>query len=505
MRQSFGRKLHAFLESRVAPAVFGALTAAVVLWIWGSLRANPLIHDEASYLLQAKTFAAGRWTMPSPPLPEFFDQFHVLVSPVVASKYPPGQSVVLATGVLAGLPGLPVVLLNAISGALIFALARKILDASTGAVTWLVWISAPDTIRFAPSYFSEVTTLAFLLGSWWALLRWRETGFRRWLTLMGFAFGWIAITRPLTALALAIPIGVFLMRGAHPLRSIALVSLVGAPILLLMPIQNHRTTGDARLPPYAVYNKQYAPHDKLGFRVDETRPTRELPADMQDFNRTLLDLHRRLTVARLPIIAGQRLLAVLSSTFGGWRWPFALAALIGVFRVPREGRFALVSAGLLFTAYLLHAHDPAWTLYSYEGEPALALCAAVGIVYIVRRVSRAVTMPSLRWAAGALGATFLILGFVDLVNARGDLAARGSEQRLFLDLVGRIPGRAIVFVRYTPGMFVHYSLIFNDPDFARSRVWLARDRGADDSRLEAAAPDRIPYLYDQQRHRLTRL
>src|SRR5262245_60349415 len=74
------------LESRIAPVVFGALTALAVWWAWGSLRALPWVHDEKAFLLQAELFARGRWSGPSPPIPEFFEQFGVLVTPALASK-----------------------------------------------------------------------------------------------------------------------------------------------------------------------------------------------------------------------------------------------------------------------------------------------------------------------------------------------------------------------------------------------------------------------------------
>src|SRR6202022_1176970 len=78
------------LKSRYAPVVVGLTWAAVAWFTWGSLRPMPLDHDEAAYLLQAEIFAQGRWAAAAPPLPEFFGQAHVLVTPVLAAKYPPG-------------------------------------------------------------------------------------------------------------------------------------------------------------------------------------------------------------------------------------------------------------------------------------------------------------------------------------------------------------------------------------------------------------------------------
>src|SRR5260370_11675979 len=114
-----------WLATRRAAVVCGVVTALLTWWVWGSLDQVAVFHDEAAYLLQAKIFASGRWAAPARPLPEFFEQFHVLVTPVFASKYWPGHSLLMVPGVWLGLPGLVPVLLSGLTGALCFGLARR--------------------------------------------------------------------------------------------------------------------------------------------------------------------------------------------------------------------------------------------------------------------------------------------------------------------------------------------------------------------------------------------
>ena len=99
-------RLERGLGERWTPVLAGLASAACVLAVWGSLDATPLYHDEGAYLLQAEIFAAGRWAMPAPVIPEFFEQMYVLVTPVLAAKYPPGHALAMAPGALVGLPGL---------------------------------------------------------------------------------------------------------------------------------------------------------------------------------------------------------------------------------------------------------------------------------------------------------------------------------------------------------------------------------------------------------------
>src|SRR5262249_31607695 len=187
--------LEGFLMGRLFPWIAGAVTAAVIAWVWSATRWQPVFHDESAYLLQAGIFAGGHWSDPPPPIPEFFEQMHVLATPVRAAKYFPGHSLLLAPGVAATVPIAVPLLLAFGSGALLVILVRRLANGWVALLSWLVWLGAPGGLRFRPTFLSEVTTDFLWLAGWWALQRWWDSGRPRLLLLLALTIGWAAITR----------------------------------------------------------------------------------------------------------------------------------------------------------------------------------------------------------------------------------------------------------------------------------------------------------------------
>ena len=514
--RSAGERVMTALESPRAPVAVALATAVALWYAWGSWNALPVVHDEASYLLQAKIFAMLRWTVPAPPIPEFFEQFHVFVVPAYASKYPPGHALLLAPGVWLGAVGLMPVVISAITAALVFAVARRVANGPVALVTWLVWLSAPLVLAVATSYFSQTTSaLAWMLG-WYALLRWRA-GEERWLYVVAASVAWLGITRPLTVVAYAIPLGSYVLwRVARTRRWSSLVrpTAVGAAMLLVIPLWSAETIGTARTTPYSFYSELYFPWDAPGFGLDSTPPSRALPPDMAWIHENTSRLHADYVPAVLPKAFLERAEQVGRDMWAGKRLVLAAFAVAGLLAIGAELLFALATGVLLLGVYLSFLHSPLWSLYYVELQPVLGFLTALGLwnalwarSFADLRRARSVAAPEERGTVAASVVPVALVAVLCLVPALRERRLQGASvreyQERFAAAVGSIPfPRSIVFVRYGPEHNPHVSLIRNEPVFDSARTWIVYDRGRDNLRLMAKAPDRTPLIFDEARHQI---
>jgi hypothetical protein len=269
-----------------APVVAGVISALLTWFVWGSLNEGGVVHDERAYLLQARIFARGEWTGTPPPLATFFEQMHVFIDPRLAAKYPPGHALLLVPGVWLGVPGLVPVLIGGLSGALIFLIARQVVGAVPALAGWALWSTSVPSLQWRASYFSQTTGGVLWLLSLWALLGWRRD--RRWhqLAIVVTAIAWMYLTRPLTAVAVALPLGVVilgdLLRDARRWRQLAIALVLSVPIVLLNFLWQEGTSGHWLSNPYPEYSRVYFPFDKPGFGFDPSPPLHSTPENDLD-------------------------------------------------------------------------------------------------------------------------------------------------------------------------------------------------------------------------------
>jgi hypothetical protein len=488
-----------------------------MLWVWSGWSFAPDATDEIAYRLQAEIFASGSWKLPPRPLPEFFEQEHTFVTPFVAAKYPPGHSLLLAAGYLVGWPPLVPLVLIGLAGAFTFLLAKELTSAPVGLLTWTLWLTTPGNLFYLPRYFSELTTLTLWLLGWIALLKRARGGGTRWVVLLAACIGWGLITRPLTGLVYATVAGAALLYHEYRRRQVRPVAsgiLVGAAILLIVPLWSWRTTGDWKTTPLSLYTRMYDPWDVPGFGLDPTPPLRALPRDFENNFAELVVAHEKHTVSNLPRITLERLQALGPAAWMGWRLILAPFFIVGIISLTRAMLVGPLTALLLFVAYLSYAHMSHWIVYYVEALPVFAFVTALGVSALLRGGAAAdESEPVFPIASSALRririhvvanaqatimsalAVAVLLGSVPLMSwARRTMSDETSLRRAFLAKIACLPTeRNIVFVQYPATTDKSYLLVANDADLERSRAWIVFDRGRDNALLRRVAPTRAAY------------
>lgn len=511
-----GGSLQRLLESRLIIGVVFVSTFVVLWYSWAGWTPAPVVHDELAYVFQAQVFARGMWALPAQPFPEFWTQPHILVEPMVAAKYFPGHALVLALGALAGWMPLVPLLLQAGGGVLVYALARRVSSGGVALLTWIIWLFTPMVLFFGPSYFSEGTTAICWLAGWYALAEWRSTRKLPWLLAVALFTGWCTITRPLTGLAFAIPVGFVVLRQAAAERrwsDLALATLVGIAVLGIVPLWSAHTTGNWRVTPVALYTQYYLPFDVPGFGAVALPPARALPPHLAHWVDSYASLHATHVPARLPAILGQRLLFLFTSTWGMTSGVLGVFALLGLFTASAEVAFAVGSSLLLIIVYLAYATPARWTLYYFESTPALAYLTAAGLAAAAAMIGRPAGTPpspgfrwsSPRWTGALVGVALSLLlpGMVAVSIVRRQHTGNMKYLRRFDGLLASVHDpRAVMFVRHAESYNPLGTFVRNVANPDTARIWVVHDRGdAENARLLAVAHGRRAYLFDERQGR----
>ncbi|MDB4915343.1 MAG: hypothetical protein JWM95_2987 [Gemmatimonadetes bacterium] len=489
----------------------------VVLWYsWASLDPIPVVQDEMSYVLQAQIFARGMWSLPASPMPLFWEQLHVLVEPRVASKYFPGHALLMAPGAVLGWPALMPLVLQSISGALLFVLARRVANGGVAIVAWTIWLFSPMVLYFGPSYFSEATTTTCWLAGWYALLEWRTNREARWLMAVAFFVGWDAITRPLTGLAYAIPVAIVVMSDVVRLgkwKDLAYATLAGMLVLAILPVWSAHTTGHWTDTPLALYTRMYMPYDVPGFGLKTALPTHYVTPELAQWNMVYMSAHVKHLPQRLLTLLGERSLYLWISSWGISAGILGLFAVIGLATLNRTTAFALASSVFLLITYLSFGTPAAWTLYYYESVPTYMFLAASGLAWVSSLIGRPQGTPpsstfdwrSPRWTR-ALVVVGLILAYPGIAAMRLIHAQHIDDRKHlmpFYRLLASIHDpRAVVFVRYSAMHDPHVTFVRNTANPDAERVWVVYDRGdVENARFLASVPERKAYLFDETQGR----
>jgi hypothetical protein len=380
-------------------AAFGAALAVA-----GTVFENiPHLEDEMAYVWQAQVIAGGQLTLPSPPCPRcFLVPFVVDYQGMRFGKYPLGWPVLLAVAIWLGGRGLLNPLLAGLAVWLTYLLGKRLLDGWTALLAAGLLVLSPFFLINSGSLLSHAWTLVLTLAltlAWldaFDLQSSPQVG-RNWAALtVALTLGCLALTRPLTAVGVAVPFVlhgmVLLVRGEPSVRW----RLVGAGLLAgglgaLLFLLQYAVTGDALLNPYTLW----WPYDRVGFgpgvglQSGGFRPIHALANTLLNFRVGGSDLF------------GWGRLSYLFLPFGIW-----------ALRSQRNAWLTLSPVLFLVLVYMLYWVG-AWLFgprYYYEGLPALVIISAAGWRWLAGRLNLAEWRSRLRFAA----AVQLLVGLVAL-------------------------------------------------------------------------------------------
>ena len=260
-------------------ALLGFLTSALVTQ--RIFDAVPHFEDEVAYVWQAKALNSGHLTIASPPHNNsYFVPFVVDYHGERFSKYPPGWPAMLAVAIRLGIRALINPLLAGLAVWLTYRLGKRIFSDFVGLLAAGLTITSPFFLMISGSLLSHpfglVLSLLFALG--WLESFWGEAADhgspdtaqskKRWFytIIAALALGTLVLTRPLTALAIAVPFvihGVYILfrGGAQARWRLMVFSMIGLLAVGLYLLWQYTLTGNALINPYTLW---WA-YDRVGF------------------------------------------------------------------------------------------------------------------------------------------------------------------------------------------------------------------------------------------------
>ena len=483
----------------------------------------PKFHDEHLLLVQVRLLSEFRLWAAQHPLADFFESFHIFVKPKYASVYFPGASLLYVPGVWLHLKFWMIPLLIAgLCAAFVYRITTEMFDDGVAGLLAALMLVSLQWFRYlAMMVMSQnVLMLAGLLLIW-SWLRWRKENRISWAMALGACAGWMAITRPVDALAYAIPVAVAMLLDLRrlplstALKTATMACLFAVPFFTLQIIENLGIAGKPFETPYRLYADLYTPGIHFGFHdFDPTRrPQTNLPQRQIYYD--------QFTVPAVKAHRPERIL----STWLHERFPT-------LFEVTLPSRLFLLLMPLALikgdtTLYLKGRVPFIWVpvLYVvlYAGFayllPMYCVVVAPGVIVWVLLGKNAIEQLAGRWRDGARVALTVAIAGLTIASlpeihrqTLDDGFAAPSMWFNYVELPRHVQTPAIVLYRFHPGENVNEEPVYNidavNPDDAP--IIRAHDLGVERDRelfdyYAKRQPARTVYLYDRTSRQMVTL
>ncbi|MCZ6918870.1 MAG: hypothetical protein O7I93_18995 [Gemmatimonadetes bacterium] len=401
---------------RVALAI--GLAALAGFAMRNAFAGNPHLIDEFAQLFQARVFASGRLAAPIPDSPEFFLVAQTFVVDAGwISQYPPGQAILLALGFLVRAEWLVNPLLGGIGVLLVYRIAMGMYGPKTARTAVVLWAASGWVLFMSATYMNHVGATTFALAAWALVLgtrrvtRWQAAG-------AGLFLAAVAATRPLDAVAAALPLGVWLLQRKRWVLGMWMTA--GAlPVAVVWGFVNWRTFGD----PFALgYTALYGPEHGLGFHADPWGRSYTPLVGLSNLAVAVRRLHIHLFEWPVPALLPVAVWALLARRHG----PSDLVLAAGVMAAP-----------LLYFFYWHSGFYPGPRFY-YVAAPFLVLATARAWRWAWARVTR---LPGgfVRWDVALASAAVIVF----LLSGISLMPSRWASYRTQLASLKRHPERAL--------------------------------------------------------------
>jgi hypothetical protein len=467
-----------------------ALGASATLSLIGHIP-EPQVHDEFSYLLAADTFARSRLTNPTHPLWVHFESFHIIQQPTYASKYPPGQGLMLALGqVLGGHPIIGVWFSTALACAAVCWLLLAWLPPWWAVLGGLLAALHPlILLHWGQNYWGGAVAMgggALVFGALRRIVRGPRV---RDALLMGIGLAVLANSRPYEGLLVSLPaavlLSIWMMRKNGPTIKISIrrivLPIVGVLSLTAaaMAYYNWRVTGDPLHMPYEVHEATYAVAPNFLWQQPRPEPVyrhkvmKEFWTDFAFhlyaekraaphawmFHRWSYSRFRSLPYPLVWILT-YPLVLILWLIVLGW-----------ILRDPWS-RFALLTCAMLAAGLIMES-----SVRAHYAAPMTGLVFA--LIFQMMRHLRL-----WRWRSGQTGRimawTIVIVCLTSFSVAfaqklRTNRVAGMSDRARILVQLNDTTGRHLVIVRYGAGHSAHKEWVYNEADIDAAKVVWARE------------------------------
>lgn len=467
---------------------------------------SPDVFDEFGHLLVADTLRHFRLANPAHPLARFFETMFVLQSPSYSSIYPIGQGIALAIGrMIFGQPWAGVLMSTAAFCALCYWMLR--------AWTTPGWALAGGLLavfEFGPlsqwmnGYWGGTFSAMAGCLAFGSLPRLLDRARKRDAALLGIGIGLNVLTRPYESIFLLASVLLFFAPNLRNARWFAKPAAIAAIAIFasigITMLQNKRVTGKWTELPYSLSQYQYGVPASLTFLPDPV-PHRELTPQQA------LEYKSQLAFRGTDWETLQSYLLRLEYRVRYYRFfflpPLFLALPFFLLRL-REWRFAWVAATLVLFALGINFFPAFQTHYLGAVTCLYVLTGIAGLEQMARW-----NAPAARIVMFLCVAHFLFWYTLHVYDSRefsnglrayetwDGLNHQSPERRIAVNRrLASMPGKLLVFVRYSPQHIFQDEWVYNEADLDGARVVWARDLGSDENqKLRAYYPDRSVLLF----------